>query len=143
MTPIDELWRCHVARKVSSMGELDTASLLFSLPEGIVSRRSVQPRPKWWSILPFRRPCAACPLCQQLSERVHEHYGRTVADLPCAGRRVILALTVRKFVCSTPCTRSLDSPFQKHALLMINFSSFPPSPRHGQRVPRSSFPAGL
>src|SRR5262249_48338344 len=27
---------------------------------------------------------------------------RTVADLPCAGRNVILALTVRKFVCGTP-----------------------------------------
>jgi transposase len=31
-----------------------------------------------------------------------------VADLPCAGRRVILALTVRKFVCSTPaCPRQI------------------------------------
>ena len=55
-----------------------------------------------------RRPCAACPLCQQPSERVHGHYGRTVADLPCAGRRVILALTVRKFVCRTPtCPRQI------------------------------------
>jgi Transposase/zinc-finger of transposase IS204/IS1001/IS1096/IS1165 len=33
---------------------------------------------------------------------MHGHYERTVADLPCAGRRVILALTVRKFVCRTP-----------------------------------------
>ena len=35
-------------------------------------------------------------------ERVHGHYRRTVADLPCAGRHVVLALTVRKFVCTTP-----------------------------------------
>jgi hypothetical protein len=31
-----------------------------------------------------------------------------VADLPCGGRRVILALTVRKFVCSVPtCPRKI------------------------------------
>ena len=39
---------------------------------------------------------------------IHGHYRRTVADLPCAGRNVILALTVRKFVCSTPgCPRRI------------------------------------
>ena len=33
---------------------------------------------------------------------------RTVADLPCAGRRVLLALTVRKFICHTPtCPRQI------------------------------------
>ncbi len=46
-------------------------------------------------------PTACCPLCQQPSDRIHGHYGRTVADLPCAGQRVILALRVRKFVCRT------------------------------------------
>ncbi len=45
---------------------------------------------------------AACPLCQQLSERVHSRYGRTVADVPCGGRRVLLRLTVRKFICHIP-----------------------------------------
>jgi transposase len=49
-----------------------------------------------------------CPECQQPSARIHGHYRRTVADLPCAGRTVILALTVRKFVCSTPaCPRKI------------------------------------
>ncbi len=43
-----------------------------------------------------------CPECHQPSTRIHGNYQRTVADLPCAGRSVILALTVRKFVCSTP-----------------------------------------
>ncbi len=47
-------------------------------------------------------PTACCPQCQQPSDRIHGHYERTVADLPCVGRRVILALTVRKFVCRTP-----------------------------------------
>ncbi len=45
---------------------------------------------------------ASCPLCQQSSERIHGSYGRTVADVPCGGRRVTLTLTVRKFVCRTP-----------------------------------------
>src|SRR2546421_13106885 len=49
-----------------------------------------------------------CPACHQPSARIHGHYQRTVADLPCAGRNVILELTVRKFVCSTPtCPRNI------------------------------------
>jgi hypothetical protein len=47
-------------------------------------------------------------LCQQPSERIHGSYVRTVADLPYGGRRVILSLTVRKFVCGTPtCSRKI------------------------------------
>jgi len=53
-------------------------------------------------------PSACCPLCGQSSERIHGDYTRTVADLPCAGRRVILRFSVRKFVCSTPlCLRKI------------------------------------
>src|SRR5258707_7807837 len=47
-------------------------------------------------------PSMPCPECHQLSARIHGSYQRTVADLPCAGRNVLLLLTVRKFVCSTP-----------------------------------------
>src|SRR5438876_7415055 len=84
------------------MGDLDTASLLFALPDGIFIS-SVGATPTQLVVqIACRRSDAACPLCQQLSERVHGHYGRTIADLPCAGRRVILALTVRKFVCAKP-----------------------------------------
>ncbi len=53
-------------------------------------------------------PSMPCPECHQPSARIHGNYQRTVADLPCAGRNVILALTVRKFVCSTPiCPRKI------------------------------------
>lgn len=45
---------------------------------------------------------AACPQCQQPSQRSHGNYQRTVADVPCGGRQIILRLQVRKFVCSTP-----------------------------------------
>ncbi|MGB8348027.1 MAG: transposase family protein [Ktedonobacteraceae bacterium] len=42
------------------------------------------------------------------SARIYEQYQRTVADVPCAGRNVILALTVRKFICRTPgCPRKI------------------------------------
>ena len=90
------------------MGDLDTTSLLFALPDGIFIS-SVRATPTQLVVqIACRRSDAACPLCQQLSERVHGHYGRTVADLPCAGRRVILALTVRKFVCGIPtCPRQI------------------------------------
>src|SRR5947208_13629953 len=90
------------------VGDLDTASLLFALPDGIFIS-SVGATPTQLVVqIACRRSDAACPLCQQLSERVHGHYGRTVADLPCAGRRVILALTVRKFVCGIPtCPRQI------------------------------------
>ena len=53
-------------------------------------------------------PSMPCPECHHFSARIHGNYQRTVADLPCAGRTVILALTVRKFVCSTPtCPRRI------------------------------------
>ncbi|WP_266077104.1 ISL3 family transposase, partial [Brucella intermedia] len=41
-----------------------------------------------------------CPHCGTASRRVHSRYSRMIADLPCAGRRIELHLTVRRFVCS-------------------------------------------
>ncbi len=53
-------------------------------------------------------PQSACPLCGHLAWRVHSHYERIVADLPCGGRRVILKLRTRKFHCHTAdCPRKL------------------------------------
>src|SRR6266704_1850966 len=53
-------------------------------------------------------PSMPCPECHQLSARIHGSYQRMVADLPCAGRNVLLMLTVRKFVCSSPtCPRKI------------------------------------
>jgi transposase len=82
------------------MEPMDTA--LFLLPEGIAleevsaTATSVTVQMACWHLH------AACPQCQSVSMRMHGHYTRTVADLPCAGRRVILHLRVRKFVCATP-----------------------------------------
>ncbi|MFF2852813.1 ISL3 family transposase [Streptomyces sp. NPDC058001] len=42
---------------------------------------------------------AVCPGCGAWSSRVHGSYQRFPADLPCAGRRVVLCLHVRRFTC--------------------------------------------
>jgi transposase len=44
-------------------------------------------------------PTSCCPLCCEPSSSIHCHYQRTLRDVPCAGRRVQLLLTVRKFTC--------------------------------------------
>ncbi len=88
--------------------ELTLFSSVFHLPAGIAIT-SVHPSATELVL------CAACqlasmpcPECHQLSVRIHGYYRRTIADLPCAGRNVILALTVRKFVCTTPtCPRRI------------------------------------
>lgn len=43
----------------------------------------------------------ACPLCSEAAAHVRSYYTRVVADLPCAGHRVLLLLHVRKFRCDT------------------------------------------
>ena len=51
---------------------------------------------------------ACCPLCSSLGTRVHGHYTRTIADLPCAGQPVRLLVQVRKFFCDvTTCARKI------------------------------------
>ena len=54
------------------------------------------------------RPSAACPVCENSSDRLHSHYLRTVTDLPWGGRCVRLCLRVRRFRCSDPrCPRRI------------------------------------
>jgi transposase len=49
-----------------------------------------------------------CPLCASQASRVHSHYMRTVADLPCVGQQVRLLVQVRKFFCDvTSCPRKI------------------------------------
>ena len=53
-------------------------------------------------------PTSSCPLCSEISSSIHCHYQRTLRDAPCAGRRVQLLLTVRKFTCRNPyCERKV------------------------------------
>ena len=82
------------------MSVSDTSSPFLPLPDDI-SILSVRPTTTELIVsIASNKSSAHCPCCGTRSERVHGHYARTVADLPCGGRRVILALTVRKFVCA-------------------------------------------
>src|SRR5947209_15162641 len=54
------------------------------------------------------QPFARCPTCGSSSDHVHCQYQRTVYDVPCGGRSVVLRLKVRKFCCRTPtCSRKV------------------------------------
>src|SRR6266699_6219621 len=90
------------------MGFKEMLSSVFHFPAGITID-SIDPSANELVIsITCDAPSMPCPQCHQPSFRIHGHYQRTVADLPCAGRTVILALTVRKFVCSTPtCPRQI------------------------------------
>ncbi|WP_426513166.1 ISL3 family transposase [Dactylosporangium sp. McL0621] len=43
----------------------------------------------------------ACPQCAQPTERLHAYHVRRLADLPAAGRGVVVELRVRRLVCQT------------------------------------------
>ena len=50
----------------------------------------------------------ACPLCGQLSHRVHSRYERTLADLPCVAFSLTLVVQACKFFCSnSDCRRRI------------------------------------
>jgi len=40
---------------------------------------------------------AVCPPCQHPSHRIHSHYTRTLADLPCVAKSLWLLVLVRRF----------------------------------------------
>ena len=85
-----------------------TLASLFLLPENIAVEAAYPTKSRLTLHISCTLNCAFCPLCQQASEQIHGMYGRTVADVPCGGRLVTLALTVRKFVCSTKtCSRRI------------------------------------
>ncbi len=48
------------------------------------------------------QPQATCPLCQQVSTRVHSQYQRQIGDLPWAGIPVRIVPSVRRFFCDHP-----------------------------------------
>ena len=53
-------------------------------------------------------PQSCCPLCSQTSSSIQSHYRRILRDAPCAGRRVQLFLTARRFYCRNPeCSRKV------------------------------------
>jgi transposase len=71
------------------------------LPEGMVISQ-VEMTPTQFTVEVISTQLYAhCPGCGTPSDAVHCRYQRTVRDLPCGGRSVVLQLSVRKFVCRT------------------------------------------
>lgn len=83
-------------------------SLLLSLPEGLRVER-LEPQGDLLAIAVVSvRPSSCCPLCAQASSQIHSQYQRTLRDVPCGGRKVVLHLSVRKFFCRNPdCARKI------------------------------------
>ncbi|WP_390623699.1 transposase family protein [Telmatocola sphagniphila] len=54
------------------------------------------------------KPHSACPNCGRISDRIHSHYQRVLADLPWQARRVLLRIELRKFRCmNAACPRQI------------------------------------
>ena len=81
---------------------------LLSLPEGMqVSQIQITENGVVIAVI-ATHPTSSCPLCSECSSSIQSHYRRTLRDVPCAGRRVQLLLTVRKFYCRNPlCERKV------------------------------------
>jgi len=83
-------------------------SSLLSLPEGLRVER-IEPQGDLVVIVVVSlRPSSCCPLCAQASSQVHRQYQRTLRDVSCGGRKVVLHLLVRKFFCrNQDCARKI------------------------------------
>src|SRR5258708_24454374 len=83
-------------------------SFFLSLPEGL-RIEWVEPQGADLSVgVISLLPSSCCPLCAQASSQVHSQYQRTLRDVPCGGRKVVLHLSVRKFFCRNPdCVRNI------------------------------------
>src|SRR5215831_5990973 len=78
-------------------------SPFLPLPEGMLIDRIEQTDSQLTVTVNATRTQAPCPGCGCPSDHVHSQYQRTVTDVPCGGRRVVLRLCVRKFFCLQLC----------------------------------------
>src|SRR6266699_7056269 len=83
-------------------------SSLLSFPEGLRVEWIEQKGADLSVGVVSPRPSSCCPLCAQASSQIHSRYQRTLRDVPCGDRKVILHLSVGKFFCRTPsCPRKI------------------------------------
>src|SRR5437870_8410801 len=81
---------------------------LLSLPEGMVVDQIKITENGLLIEVAATTPTSCCPLCSEPSSSIHWNSRRILRDAPCAGRRVQLLLTVRKFSCRNPyCERKV------------------------------------
>src|SRR5216683_1309326 len=81
---------------------------LLPLPEGmLIDQIQITATGLMISVI-STHPTSCCPLCAEPSSSIKSHYRRTVRDVPCGGRPVLLSLTVRKFYCRNAyCSRKV------------------------------------
>lgn len=83
-------------------------SPFLPLPEGMVIGQIEIAEAQLTVEVISTQPFARCPGCGSPSDHVHCQYQRTVHDVPCGGRRIVLRLRVRKFFCRMPtCQRKV------------------------------------
>src|SRR2546429_4913995 len=86
---------------------MERASLL-ALPEGMQIEQIQVTENGLMIQIAATTPTSCCPLCSEPSSSIHSRYRRSVRDVPCGGRRVLLFLCVRKFFCHNPlCERKV------------------------------------
>ncbi|HYQ92411.1 MAG TPA: ISL3 family transposase [Candidatus Competibacteraceae bacterium] len=73
--------------------------LLSLIPAGLTVSHILQ-NPNRLTVIAQSRHCSAdCPLCHHLSQQIHSHYLRRLADLPWSMGQVELHVRVRRFRC--------------------------------------------
>ena len=83
-------------------------SSLLALPDGLRVERIELQGDLVVIVVVSVRPSSCCPLCAQASSQVHSQYQRTLRDVSCGGRKVVLHLFVRKFFCrNQDCARKI------------------------------------
>jgi transposase len=83
-------------------------SSLLALPDGLRVERIELQGDLLVMVVVSGRPSSCCPLCAQASSQVHSQYQRTLRDVSCGGRKVVLHLFVRKFFCrNQDCARKI------------------------------------
>jgi transposase len=76
-------------------------SPFLPLPEGMIIGQIEITAAQLTVEVTSTQPSACCPECGCSSDHVHCQYQRTVHDVPCGGRNIVLRLGVRKFSCWT------------------------------------------
>jgi hypothetical protein len=77
-------------------------SPFLPLPDGtVIGQVDITPTQLTVEVI-STQPYAHCPACGNSSDAVHCRYQRTVRDVPCGGRSVVLRLGVRKFFAGQP-----------------------------------------
>ena len=81
---------------------MDITSQLLHLPSSYEIRSVTLDDTQATVCITSLAEAACCPLCHTASASLHSHYTRTLADVPCGGRQVLLLIRTHTWRCATP-----------------------------------------